>query len=368
MNQKKIVTYFLLISIVILSPLPLLNLYFIYNNNLDSNNITKKQLFTTDLTEGNINYFLYKNYNTSISHKKAVVGKDGYLFLGNAYSRVIDKTNGKFNYNDTDTDIDDWTTKLKKLQNIYEEQGIEFILVIAPNKHSIYSDKLPDNVKYAKGKTITDTTMKYALKKHIHMLNLKEDLLKVKNRYPLYFRTDTHWNNFGAAIGFEETMEFLNITYNKRYTVPIYRTKKISAMPGDLSKFLKIDKILGKYYEDNFQISTNQKNKICCGNIDDKHILKKCCKLDSNTEIDVNKGDKYTINKYALNKKKLLLICDSFAEKNSLLYNITFETIWRFHYNHLNGSDLDKFVNKNKPDIIIYQIVERDLVNDKIAK
>lgn len=53
---------------------------------------------------------------------------------------------------------------------------------------------------------------------------------------------------------------------------------------------------------------------------------------------------------------------------NSQLYNATFKTIWKWHFNQLNGNKLSNFVNKYKPDFVIYQIAERDLYNQNIIK
>jgi hypothetical protein len=50
--------------------------------------------------------------------------------------------------------------------------------------------------------------------------------------------------------------------------------------------------------------------------------------------------------------------------QNSNLYNKTFATIWKHKYNDLKGEKLKAFINKHKPDIVIYQVVERSLFNN----
>ena len=73
------------------------------------------------------------------------------------------------------------------------------------------------------------------------------------------------------------------------------------------------------------------------------------------------------INKNSENNLKLLFLCDSFGTAPSQLYNATFKEIYKFHWSHINGQKLVTFVEKNKPDIVIYQIVERALYDQSIV-
>ena len=81
----------------------------------------------------------------------------------------------------------------------------------------------------------------------------------------------------------------------------------------------------------------------------------------------INAQPQYIINKNIKDNKKLLLLCDSFGTATSELYNLTFNTIWKWHYGQINGEKLSNFVEENKPDLVIYQIVERALYNDSIV-
>ena len=45
----------------------------------------------------------------------------------------------------------------------------------------------------------------------------------------------------------------------------------------------------------------------------------------------------------------------------------SFENIWKLPYGSINGVKLSNFVNNHKPDIVIYQVVERALYNQGIV-
>ncbi len=366
MKQKKLVMYFLMITISLTSLLPLVNVSFAYiNHKINLQDFSKKKLFSTDNFEAMGNYFVYKTFNISLNKPQVIAGKDTFLFLGNNYAKVLDKTKGTFAY--SIQEIDTWTDKLKDLQKWYERRSIKFIIAIAPNKHTIYSDKLPNSIPYTEGKTITDDIVNYAKKKGIHILNLKPFLVKEKKDKQLYFYTDTYWNNYSASLGFKNTIQHLNIIYNTTYKMPSYDFATTKRISGDLANFLKISTLLPKDYESDYTFLFNKEYQVCHGEITKDHHLKKC-NITPNPIMGINNIDQYMINDNSVNKEKLLLLCDSFGTANSKPYNATFNTIWKFHYGHIHGEALSKFIKKHKPDIVVYQVAKRGLYDNIIVQ
>lgn len=356
MNQKKLVYMFLIMSISLILSLPILNLSFAYKNEkMNIENFTKKQLFSTDNLESIINYFVYEIFNFSLDTSQVIAGKDKFLFLGNSYVSVIDKTNGTFYY--TDKQINVWTSKLKQIQDWYEKLGIKFVMVVASNKHTIYNDKLPKSIVYREGKTITDDIVESALKKNIHILDLKKVLKYNKQYKQLYYKTDTHWNHYGAFIGYINTVKYLNTLYRKKFKIPEYDMKEILLKEGgDLTRFLKINHFLADNGEVDYKFIFESNSKLCYGKISKTYQLKKC-----SPRIIKKDFNQYIINNNAPNKEKLLYLCDSFGMKNTQAYSETFNTLWRLHLGYINGITLANFIQKHKPDIVIYEIVERNL-------
>lgn len=341
-------------------PIPMLNALFLdKKNELSIENITKEKLFTTDHIETYLNLFAYNTLHVSLNRLQTIAGKDGYLFLGNQYASILDKTQGIYPY--TEAEIDKWIDGLKSLQEWYTSRGIKFIFVIAPNKSSIYLEKLPDSIIYAKGKTITDDIVKKSHKKGIALLDLRSLLAKHKSEGQLFYKTDTHWNNKGASIGYKESISFLNRFYGTAYILPKYHLEKTHAMSGDLANFLKIKEVLPNDYEVNYNFVFDNNPKICHGVIDAKDRNLKACTVSDNHIINIYAQDQYMTNSGATNSDKLLLIGDSFSTANSKPYNATFSTLWKIHHSRLHGKPLAKFIKKYKPDIVIYQIVEREI-------
>jgi len=367
LSQKKLALLFISLSFLLISILPITNVIIKkYSKKLDIKNLTKEELFTTDHIESNINYIAYKVFNLSMIKMQTIVGKDGFLFLGNFYESVIDKAQGRYKYDSKELSI--WADKLKNIEDWYRARDIEFLLVTAPNKSSIYPDKLPPSIVYKESQTITDDIVRLAKDKNITLLDLRDIVRGHRDDGRLYFKTDTHWNNLGSSIGYQATIKFLNKKYNKEYKIPKYTMNEVRESSGDLANFLKIKDILPKDFETNYRFLFEINTKICHGYIDPKSFELKACSPTSNRVVNIYAQDQYIINKNASNDSKLLLIADSFSTANSMPYNATFATVWKLHQSRLYGKQLANFIEKNRPDIVIYQIVERDLYTQKIIE
>lgn len=357
MKNKVFVKYFLVISILIVSSVPIFNIITI------GKKIERKQIYSFDNLQGYRNYGIYKLFNYSMNKEQVIIGKDDFLFLGNNYDNVLHKTNGT--YRPDIKEVNQWTDKLKNLQKWYEDRGIKFVIAIAPNKHSIYKENLPNWMKY-NGKTITDDIVESSNKKNIKILDLRRILREVKNGEVLYWKTDTHWNEKGASIAYESIINYLNVEYKANIQKSEYSLIGGNRGSGDLANFLKINSILPNNIEKNYTYKFKDAFDICKGNINKENGLLEKCENVENPIMGINAQPQYMINK-SVKENKLLLLCDSFGTAPSQLYNSSFNEIWKWHYGHINGQKLSEFIEINKPDIVIYQIVERALYNDGIV-
>ncbi len=350
--------YFLICAAIVIAFLPLMNF------DKFTEKYERKELFVTDRTEAYTNYAAYKFLNLSLEPDSVITGKDGFLFLGNKYGRVLHKSNGI--YNPGFKAIDKWSNDLQKLQRWYEDQKIRFVMVIAPNKHSIYKEMLPNWVK-GNG-TLTDDIVSMSNEKGIHILDLRKKLTSARGNGLLYYKTDTHWNLLGASIGYAETIAYINKIYGTKIIKSEFKLKQSRRGGGDLSGFLKINHLLGKDYDLSYA-HTVAPGSFCHGNINkDNGKMGGGCHKTNNPMIDINKQPQYVINNTSLNNYKVLLLRDSFGTVNSQLYNDTFHTIWNWHYGHINGESLASHVKNYKPDIVIYQVVERGIYNQALVR
>ena len=357
MNQKKIVLIFAILSLLIIGILPIAN----YIKN--PKNTTIENMFNTDIFESYRNYFFFKILNRSLINYNVIVGQDDFLFLGNKHNYVISKTQNI--YPNNPKGIENWVNNLARLQQWYEDKGIKFIMAIVPNKHTIYSDKLPDWVSIKK-QNVTDEIIKLSNSKSLNLLDLRKSLLASKqtSNELLYLKTDSHWNALGASIGYSEIINYLNDRYQQKYQVPEYTFVLRNTGGKGLSRLLKSSDLIPSDFERQVLYRFNVNQEICQGGIEKETNELEACQMSNSTAFNIHKGSQYSINQHALNSDSVLFLCDSFSMQNSRLFNATFNTIWKFHYNLFLGDDLSNFVEKQQPQIVIYQIVERSLYNN----
>lgn len=324
---------------------------------------TLKQLYSLDSLEGLINFAFYKG-GVSTDPENVAVGKEGWLFLAHSNSDPLGKISGR--NLDTDEFIDSWASSMKSKQDWFSRQGIPMLTVIAPNKHSIYGDQLPDWIDIAP-RTSTDRLVERAQQLALNILDLREPLIAQKsNEYNLYLKSDTHWNDRGSAIAYSEVMQALD----SLAATPLNRIQNITfdegfGAGGDLSAMLKFAPLLNGEFEPRYLSRfSGDDDRICITEIELDSLTERGeCREYSNVATQINAQPVVARNANALNDKSVLWIRDSFGDSPSRLYQGTFSELREFHYVHLLGDKLFTYVNSQKPDIVLYQIVERELFN-----
>lgn len=198
-----------------------------YNDNIPFRN----QLIRLN---SSIDYFLF---NQS-PNKNVVIGKDGWLFYcDNKDANPVEQSLGYWHF--TEEQLQKIAENLTTVQRILNSHGIEFVLFIAPNKETIYKEKLPDYYKVKTAYTSTDQLVDYLHEQTtIRVIYPKKELLAAKEEQRdiyLYHKLDTHWNSAGAYIGATCLAKELGIEMPSIDAVSL-QTKHLSS--GDLSNML----------------------------------------------------------------------------------------------------------------------------------
>jgi hypothetical protein len=134
-----------------------------------------------------------------------VLGRDGWLFytvdpLGNDYRTVRPYT---------DAELEQWRLLLENRRDWLARRGIDYVLVVAPDKQTIYPEMLPASLRArSQGPSRLDQLITY-LESHssFRLLDVREPLRHAKSWGQLYVRTDTHWNERGAYVAYREIIE-----------------------------------------------------------------------------------------------------------------------------------------------------------------
>lgn len=338
----------------------------------------------SDYVEDNFgfrNIFIYLNgrikiYLFKISpNNTVVVGKDGWLFYDRVidgkidpkemYSDFIDTTylegfktylenKGKENYTEygipdyfgltplKDSDLEQIKNNLESLHSYFKSKKIKFQIVIAPNKHTIYPEFLPDWINSKERKISRfDQVINYIGKNSpLEIIDYRKMFLDKKKMFQLYRKLDTHLNDQGNLLFADEILANLNHPHIGKINPKEIKIDYNKMELGDLVDFSGLP---GVFSDVTPKIEFIQMNSIECP-VDNKAQLKESpmfCSMVDNP-----------------NLPKLILFGDSFAYNLSEVFREKFSKFILYSYNTQISEDL--LINE-KPDFVILEIVERSI-------
>jgi hypothetical protein len=211
---------------------------------------------------------VYKNLEAYFSdhfpNKNKFIGLSNYLFKGilgynNANQKVIWSPNNWLFYNATNNDdlginefygyqeltameLDKIKTNIQTIRNWCQRNDILFEVILCPNKHSIYPEKLPPYLK----NYVPKSQLSQILKKDSSLINLYDVFLKKKKISPvdLYYATDTHWNQYGAFLAVKELSNNLAVKLPNLRVFDAKANLQINHKEMDLANMLGLNSVL----------------------------------------------------------------------------------------------------------------------------
>jgi alginate O-acetyltransferase complex protein AlgJ len=282
----------------------------------------------------------------NILHKSPVetvlLGKEGWLYYNR--NKLIDDYRGLKPY--TAQQLALWKNTIENRQKWLADQGIKYLFVVAPEKHSIYPEFIPDNLHKIKEKTRLDQLLVY-FQDHsrIRLMDLREPLQQAKSHDLIYYKTGTHWTDKGAYIAYTRIMDQLIPWFPELSTIDQTSCVfKQADTEQDLSNMLGLSK---KMTERNYFMG-----------------LKTPCArgLPQNIFPDAPKDFDGSIIVKGCSKGRLRAVVfrDSFFSMIEPFLSEHFECIY-YVWDRYSYSVLKALIAKIHPDIVIEERVERYL-------
>lgn len=124
-----------------------------------------------------------------------VVGRAGWFFFGDESALAQARGLQRFDR----AELEAWRLGLEAQRDALARDDIGFLVVFAPNKHSIYPEYLPEHLTRTNEEPALSQLVDH-LRAHsdVAVLDLRPVLLEAKQERQVYHRTDTHWNDHGA--------------------------------------------------------------------------------------------------------------------------------------------------------------------------
>jgi hypothetical protein len=227
-----------------------------------------------------------------------------------------------------------------------DRRGIKLFIVVAPDKETIYGEYLPPGLhRIGKESRLDQLTSYFRSKPGIEIIDLREPLLQAKSAQRLYHRTDTHWNDYGACVGYAALMDRIARYFPSvgRPTIDSYTVSIAEGKGGDLADMLSLGDVIkeeritlapkfipravdaSRSYPDPVDTSVYPGRKMVVKETNDPHL------------------------------PKALIFRDSFASPLIPFLAESFQSsvfVWTFDF-------LPELIEREKPDIVIYECVER---------
>ena len=190
-----------------------------------------------------------------------IPGKDSWLFY---CSEALDDGNTINDFRGTiplsAAELEGLQRKLEDNAREFEKLNIPYLVAIAPNKNTVYPEYLPDAIRRFHPVTRLDQVMAH-MREHskVKILDLRDALLKARGGVPLYWKTDSHWNTYGAYVGYAEIIRNLSGPLPVLHPVSIEGGKvSVKRTPAgrDLAQMLSMQDLLPEENETELNLST----------------------------------------------------------------------------------------------------------------
>ena len=262
--------------------------------------------------------------DSKFCHTMVLEGKDGYLFLANDSNRVRKQITGTY---PLPIDFGEkWARLLEYRRNYFFQNGMRYLMAIAPNKECVYDQYLPREVR------LVDRRPVHHVIEAVNGVNICypiNELRAQRETKMVYSKGDTHWDAPGAYLMYREMMRMLGVE-----CVPEDKISYEEGLTnGDLSGKIGL------------------KSKRVSGTVKDWRAKL----VYSNDVIGVGRKLRYERPDEGL---RAVVFQDSFGNGLSELLSETFKTVTMVWQPNIDYS----IIEQEKPDIVISQQCERFLV------
>jgi hypothetical protein len=170
-----------------------------------------------------------------------IVGKDGWLF----YNHPTDGASVRDFEGELPLSPVQLGTALRKLEGTQDRLsglGIHFLVIVVPNKQTVYPEYLPEAIQKRAGRTRMDQLAGFLRENaEVPFLDIRSELAANKHLYPVYQRTDTHFTGFGSFLAYEAIMREVSKNFQNMRVLELSEMTVASLVApgnGDLAEMM----------------------------------------------------------------------------------------------------------------------------------
>ncbi len=201
---------------------------------------------------------------------RVLVGEQGWLFLKRGLRTdvemipIVRDLCGETPF--SESQLAHWVTALDRNRRELASRGVAYVLMIVPNKHTLYRRYLPaySHCDASAGR-LQQLTKRLRTIDGFKLVDLKTPLLQASLNTAadgfVYHKTDTHWNGAGIRIAYAALAPFLDdlIDWNNMETAGRIKPNRVHQKAGDLSQMAGLaDSVTESMYGFDIHLPTAQ--------------------------------------------------------------------------------------------------------------
>ncbi|HWB00853.1 MAG TPA: hypothetical protein VG713_20315, partial [Pirellulales bacterium] len=278
---------------------------------------------------------------------EVVLGRSGRLFL--CCRRTLDDFRRVKTLDDRM--LDAWQAMLENRAKWLARRDIQYVVLACPNGQTIYPEHMPRSIKQLdRPSTFDQLIARLRAGGIVTVVDPRDELRAAKANREVYYRTDSHWNDYGAYLGYRLLMQQIA----RRYP---------AAAPTDLDRFT-IDESDGPSFG-------NLAKMVDSPLLLRDHHVRLIPRWQSRARQKIvrrpqpGEDNQYFIH-VATNPDATLgaavVMCDSFFANVMPLFNEHFQTV---HYYAMGRHDKPlptREIERLHPEVVVHEFVERALI------
>jgi alginate O-acetyltransferase complex protein AlgJ len=239
---------------------------------------------------------------------------------------------------------------IQSCQQYAREQNMTFLIVVAPNKASIYPDQLPEQIQPLSERSRLDQLISYLEAENIPgVLDLRPALWNARQQQDVYSKMGTHWNEFGAYVAYETIIHSLTKDHPELEPYPAKFFRFRNRPPNE------------KFIEDRGLANMLRARHLSTGSVlfSTRTLDEIIYKIDIE---DRPRAFHRIAGVHDSDLPSLLFFHDSFGNEglNDFLA-LNFSKAFYIHRGSVSQYLNRQTIENLAPDIMIYELVERDL-------
>ncbi|MDH3688493.1 MAG: hypothetical protein OEU36_03285 [Gammaproteobacteria bacterium] len=296
----------------------------------------------------------YLSYNWLKTSDRVLIGKDGWLFLARGVREdrrtipIVADRCGRAPFDDVE--LDKWVGALEANWRAIDQRNMEYLLVIVPNKHSVYPQYLPTQINCSSGGSRADQLGRGLQRLDgFPLLDLREAFIEqAKDSEPLFRQTDTHWDGHGIVVAYQAMMSGIDV--EDVIDAGRVTLKEVGAPGGDLARLLGMERAL-----------TERAYGLRIKPVRAQRAVNPFPELTKDPSRQPAAREQQDSD-----LPRLMVFHDSFVGNS--VKNLLSESFSRSVFVWQGGPELSmSLIDREKPDIIIHEMVERNLLNPYFA-